>query len=43
VKAGEIGAGGETWGARGWLVIGLWSAVLAAVAAQAYRRDTKRV
>ena len=43
VKAGEIGAGGETWGARGWLVIGLWSAVLAVVAAQAYRRDTKRV
>ena len=33
VQAGQIGVGGEAWGGRGWLVIGLWSAVLAVVAA----------
>jgi ABC-2 type transport system permease protein len=43
VKAGHVGVGGEAWGARGWLVVALWSAVLAVVAARAYRRDTERV
>ncbi|MGD9694431.1 MAG: ABC transporter permease [Thermoleophilia bacterium] len=43
VKAGQIGAGGASWSARGWLVIALWSIVLAAVAARVYRRDTTRV
>jgi ABC-2 type transport system permease protein len=42
VQASRVAIGGESWGLRGWIVIGVWSIVLAALAARAYRRDTKR-
>jgi ABC-2 type transport system permease protein len=43
VQAGRVGLGaGNAWGAEGWLVIAAWTAVCAAVAAWAYRRDTRR-
>jgi ABC-2 type transport system permease protein len=43
VEAAHVGTGGAAWGTRGWLVIALWSAAMAVLAAQAYRRDTRRV
>lgn len=44
VRAGQVGLGGndDPWGAKGWIVIAVWSAVCIAAAAWAYRRDTKR-
>jgi ABC-2 type transport system permease protein len=42
VQAAHVGLGGNGWGARGWLVDGLWTAALAALAVRAYRRDTGR-
>jgi ABC-2 type transport system permease protein len=45
-QAGHIGFAGtgtNPWGARGWLVIAIWSVVCAAFAMWAYRRDTARV
>lgn len=43
VQASHVSVGGQGWGARGWLVMAIWSVVLTALAARAYRRDTKRV
>jgi ABC-2 type transport system permease protein len=43
VQASHVGLGGHGWGTKGWLVIGIWTGVAAALAAQAYRRDTRRV
>jgi ABC-2 type transport system permease protein len=43
VQASHVALGGDVWGAKGWLVIAAWSAVLVVLAARAYRRDTKRV
>ncbi len=43
VQASHVGTGGAAWGARGWLVVAVWSIALAYVAARAYRRDTHRV
>jgi ABC-2 type transport system permease protein len=43
VQASHVAAGGSAWGGRGWLVVAVWTAVMAALAARAYRRDTKRV
>jgi ABC-2 type transport system permease protein len=43
VQASHIGAGGSAWGSLGWGVILGWSVVLGALAARAYRRDTRRV
>jgi len=42
VQAAHIGLGGAGWGARGWLVDGVWTVALAALAVRAYRRDTGR-
>jgi ABC-2 type transport system permease protein len=42
VQANRVAIGGESWGLRGWTVIAVWSVVLAALAARAYRRDTNR-
>lgn len=43
VQAGHIAIGGSAWGARGWIVDGIWTVAMAALAARAYRRDTGRV
>jgi len=42
VQAGHIGVGGQAWSAKGWIVVAAWSVVFAALAARAYRRDTRR-
>jgi ABC-2 type transport system permease protein len=42
VQASHVGLGGNGWGMRGWIVDGLWTAALAALAVRAYRRDTGR-
>jgi ABC-2 type transport system permease protein len=42
VQASHIALGGGTWGALGWLVVGAWTAVAAALSIRAYRRDTGR-
>ena len=43
VQAGHVGIGAGAWTAAGWGVVGAWSLAMGAVAAWAYRRDTKRV
>jgi len=43
VQASHIAIGGHPMGTKGWLVIVVWTAVLAVVARNAYRRDTGRV
>jgi ABC-2 type transport system permease protein len=43
VQASHVAIGGHPMGTRGWVVIVVWTAVLAAVARRAYRRDTGRV
>ena len=43
VQASHVSLGGHSWGARGWLVIVVWTFVLVVLARQAYRRDTGRV
>lgn len=43
VQASHIAIGGSAWGAKGWIVNGIWTAVMAVLAARAYRRDTGRV
>lgn len=43
VQAGHVAYTGEPWGAKGWIVIAVWSVVFAVLAARAYRRDTLRV
>ena len=40
VQAGKTAVGGSVWPLTGWLVIGVWSVAMAALAAWAYRRDT---
>ncbi|HEY2372257.1 MAG TPA: ABC transporter permease [Gaiellaceae bacterium] len=42
VQAAHVGLGGSGWGARGWLVDGVWTAALAGLAVRAYRKDTGR-
>lgn len=42
VQAGKLGVGGVAWTAESWLVIAVWTVVLGAGAAWAYRRDTSR-
>ena len=42
VQAGHVGVGGEGWGTTGWIVVLVWTVVLAALARRAYERDTKR-
>ena len=43
VQAGHVAAGGRAWSAEGWIVIAVWTVVLAWLAQRAYRRDTGRV
>lgn len=43
VQAGPVALLGHGWPARGWIVIGVWTAVLLVLALRAYRRDTQRV
>lgn len=43
VQAGHTLVGQKAWDGTGWLVVGIWTAVLAVLAARAYQRDTKRV
>jgi ABC-2 type transport system permease protein len=43
VQASHIAVNGHGWGARGWITIVAWTAVLAAAAGWAYRRDTGKV
>lgn len=43
VQASHVAIGGGGWSTKGWLVVAAWSIVLTALAARAYRRDTKRV
>lgn len=43
VQASHVAEGGHAWSAMGWIVIAAWTAVLSALAARAYRRDTGRV
>lgn len=43
VQAGHTLVGEKAWNGTGWLVIVVWSVVLAGLAARAYRNDTKRV
>jgi ABC-2 type transport system permease protein len=43
VQAAHTGLTGQGWPARGWIVIGVWSAVFVAGALYAFRRDTKKV
>ena len=43
VQAGRVGtAFGHPWGVEGWIVVAAWSIVCGALAAWAYRRDTRR-
>ena len=42
VQASRVAVGGQAWPLTGWLVVGVWSVVLGALAARAYRRDTQR-
>ena len=42
VQASHVAIGGHAWSARGWIVIAIWTAVAARLAARAYRRDTTR-
>jgi ABC-2 type transport system permease protein len=41
VQASRVSVGGAGWGAEGWLVMAGWSVALVALAARAYRRDTR--
>ncbi|MGH2904226.1 MAG: ABC transporter permease [Solirubrobacteraceae bacterium] len=43
VQASHVALGGHAWPAKGWIVMIVWTAVLSALAARAYRRDTGRV
>lgn len=42
VQASHVALGGRGWGTTGWAVILIWSVAATALAARAYRRDTKR-
>ena len=42
VQARNVALDGHAWGARGWITVAAWTAILAAGAAWAYRRDTTR-
>jgi ABC-2 type transport system permease protein len=42
VQANRVALGGTSWGSRGWIVVAVWSVVLIALAARAYRADTGR-
>ena len=41
-RAGQVGVGAPAWALKGWIVIGVWSVSMAALAGWAYRRDTAK-
>jgi ABC-2 type transport system permease protein len=43
VQAGHLLVGGTGWDSKGWIVIAIWTVVLGALAAWAFRRDTSRI
>ena len=43
VQASHVALGGHAWPLKGWIVIVVWTIVLARLAAHAYRKDTGRV
>jgi ABC-2 type transport system permease protein len=43
VQASRVSLGGHAWSATGWLVVGGWTVVLAALALRAYQRDTQKI
>jgi ABC-2 type transport system permease protein len=43
VQAGHVALGGDAWSHQGWLVMIVWSVVLARLAMRAFQRDTARV
>jgi ABC-2 type transport system permease protein len=43
VQARNVALDGQGWDARGWVTVAAWTAIFAAGAAWAYRRDTGRV
>jgi ABC-2 type transport system permease protein len=42
VQAGKIGQHGNPWSGRGWIVVVVWTIVMARLAIWAFRRDTSR-
>jgi ABC-2 type transport system permease protein len=40
VQAGQTGVGSGYWPAEGWIVVGVWSGALFALALAVYRHDT---
>jgi ABC-2 type transport system permease protein len=42
VQASHVAIGGGAWRSTGWLVVAVWSVLVAVAAAWAYRRDTSR-
>jgi ABC-2 type transport system permease protein len=43
VQAGRVSLGGQGWTSTGWIVVAVWTIVLARLARYAFRRDTNRV
>ena len=43
IQASRVALGSHGWGARGWITVAAWTAVLVTLASWAYRRDTGRV
>ena len=43
VQAGKTAAGSGAWPAEGWIVIAIWTVVLAPIAVRVYQRDTSRI
>lgn len=43
VQGSHVALGGSAWPLRGWIVIAVWTVVLARLAQRAYQRDTGRV
>jgi ABC-2 type transport system permease protein len=43
VQASHASIAGQGWSSTGWIVVAVWTVVLARLARFAYRRDTKRV
>jgi ABC-2 type transport system permease protein len=43
VQASHVALGAPAWGAKGWVVVGVWAVVWIVLARVAYRRDTGRV
>jgi ABC-2 type transport system permease protein len=42
VQAGKTAVGGQGWPVEAWIVVAVWTAVLARLAVRVYRRDTAR-